>query len=777
MWPAGKHSIFLFSSFILLYLFQAPAFATKKSYIVYLGSHDHGLEVTEADFDRVTETHHELLGSHFGSSEKAKEAIFYSYTKHINGFAAILEDEEAASIAKHPSVVSVFLNQGRKLLTTHSWEFMLMEGSNGVTRPSSLFEKARFGEDTIIGHLDTGAWPESPSFCDEGMGPIPLGWRGTCPSDITGFRCNRKIIGAKYFNKGYLAHAGPIARRNVTLNTVRDYEGHGSHTLSTLGGNFVQGANVFGLGNGTANGGSPRARVATYKVCWPPIGQNECFDADILAAIDAAIYDGVHVLSLSLGGSAADYSDDVLAIGAFHAVRRGITVVCAGGNSGPVPGTVSNSAPWILTVGASALDRKFEAVVELPNGQKFKGPSFCKPLPEDKLYPLISAKEAKAVNVSSGKAELCKVGTLDPRKVKGKILVCLRGENARVEKSLVALEAGAAGMILYNNAHDAYDFELFTDPHFLPSVELAYKDGLALVAYIDSTKNPKAYLHPSKTEYNTKPSPYMASFSSRGPNTITPDILKPDITAPGVNIIAAYTEGNSPTGLASDKRRVPFITMSGTSMATPHVSGIVGLLKTLHPDWSPSAIRSAIMTTARTRDNTGTSMLDGNFKEATPFAYGSGHIRPNRAMDPGLVYDLTINDYLNFLCAIGYNQTQIKSFSGPQPYRCPDAVNILDFNYPSMTIPKLNGSITLTRRLKNVGTPGTYAARLLHVHAGLNISVEPNTLKFDKIGEEKCFRLTIEVVRPGFDTVFGGLSWSDGKHYVRSPIVVGGVMA
>lgn len=176
---------------------------------------------------------------------------------------------------------------------------------------------------------------------------------------------------------------------------------------------------------------------------------------------------------------------------------------------------------------------------------------------------------------------------------------------------------------------------------------------------------------------------------------------------------------------------------------------------------------------ASIRDNTGRPMLDNNVAEATPYAYGSGHIRPNLAMDPGLVYDLTTNDYLNFLCASGYKQTQIKSFA---PYICPYVVKILDFNYPSITIPKLYGSVTVTRKLKNVGTPGTYAARL-RVPAGLSISVEPNALKFDKIGEEKSFQLTIEVTRPGVATTFGELTWSDGKHYVRSPIVVGGVMA
>lgn len=167
-------------------------------------------------------------------------------------------------------------------------------------------------------------------------------------------------------------------------------------------------------------------------------------------------------------------------------------------------------------------------------------------------------------------------------------------------------------------------------------------------------------------------------------------------------------------------------------------------------------------------------MLDGgNDAKATPFAYGSGHIRPNRAMDPGLVYDLTNNDYLNFLCVSGYNQSQIEMFSGAH-YRCPDIINILDFNYPTITIPKLYGSVSLTRRVKNVGSPGTYTARL-KVPARLSISVEPNVLKFDNIGEEKSFKLTVEVTRPGVATTFGGITWSDGKHQVRSQIVVGGV--
>jgi hypothetical protein len=265
----------------------------------------------------------------------------------------------------------------------------------------------------------------------------------------------------------------------------------------------------------------------------------------------------------------------------------------------------------------------------------------------------------------------------------------------------------------------------------------------------------------------------MAAFSSKGPNTITPEILKPDITAPGVSVIAAYTEAQGPTNQEFDHRRVQFNSVSGTSMSCPHVSGIVGLLKTLYPDWSPAAIKSAIMTTAVVKDNSGGPIQNASNFRATPFNYGAGHVRPSKAMDPGLVYDLGLKDYLNFLCALGYNKAQIAYFS-EEPYACHKHMNLTNLNYPSITVPKLSGSITVTRRLKNVGTPGTYSARIQNP-AGISVSVEPNSLKFKRIGEEKSFNVTIKANKSkaaNKEYVFGKLIWSDGKHYVRSPIVV-----
>ncbi|KAL0000608.1 hypothetical protein SO802_014389 [Lithocarpus litseifolius] len=586
----------LLLSLVVFFLLHTTTNGAKKSYVVYMGAHSHQFDASLQELDSVTNSHLDLLGSFVGSTVKAKDAIIYSYTRHINGFAAMLDEKEAAEIAKDPNVISVFPNLPRKLHTTRSWEFLGLTKA-GQIPDSSAWKVGRFGEDVVIGTLDTGAWPESRSFQDTGFGPVPAKWRGICqPGHEDGVRCNRKLIGVRYFNKGYAAALRtPL---NESLNSARDLEGHGTHTLSTAGGNFVPNASILNIGNGTASGGSPRARVAAYKVCWPETETaGGCYDADIMAAVDAAISDGVDVLSMSIGGSAGnEFSTDAIAIGSFHAVTNNIAVVCSAGNAGPTRETVTNVAPWIFTVGASTTDRDFANYVSLGNKKQIKGTSFsASGMPGGKFYPLVSAANANIANVSTTSALLCFAGSLDPIKVKGKVVLCLRGENARVEKGTECLRAGAVGMILANNVTDEDD--LSADPHVLPASHISYTDGQIIFAYLDSTKNPTASITDVKTLLGVKPAPIMAAFSSRGPSNIEPKILKPDITAPGVSILSAYTEAVSPTGLVNDKRRFPYAVLSGTSMSCPHVAGIVGLLKTRYPHWSPSAIKSAIMTT------------------------------------------------------------------------------------------------------------------------------------------------------------------------------------
>ncbi|KAF8390410.1 hypothetical protein HHK36_024936 [Tetracentron sinense] len=756
-------SIFLNDSFLI------------QPYIIYLGGHSHGPEPSLSDSNGAEDFHHEFLSSFVGS-KKVKDVIVYSYTKHINSFTANLEDEEAEEISKHPDVISIFLNKEYQTHTTHLWQFLGMENNGGV--PSdSIWQKTRFGDDIIIGNIDTGVWPESKSFNDEGIGPVPSRWKGFCQNNTkTGVPCNRKLIGARYFKKGYENMYNTI----IVNASARDEDGHGTHTLSTAGGNFVADANIYGLANGTAKGGLPNARVAMYKVGWKNESKVLSTDADILAAFDAAIHDGVDVISASLGTGSVNYTSNSIAIGSFHAVKRGVIVVSSAGNNGPLDSTVNNVAPWILTVGASTMDREFPAYVELGNKKHFKGQSLSQTtLPTRKLYPLISSVDAKLASADLEDARNCNAHTLDPAKVTGKIVVCLRPLNLyTISLGRNVLDAGGIGMVVVNAKSTDYNFfytgsDIVPELHLLPATHISASDGAEVFSYINSTEFPMAYITPPTTQVGTKPAPSMAEFSSIGPNLFTPEILKPDIIAPGFGIFAAYTQSRGPGDIEPETRQPqPFNIQYGTSMACPVVASIAGLLKSLYPDWSPAMIKSALMTTASTLDNTRKTIRTSKGGKATPFNYGAGHVQPQRAMDPGLVYDLTVNDYLNFLCATDYNETQITPFS-EKSYTCPKSFSLLDFNYPSITVPNLSGTATVTRTVKNVGGPGTYIVDVREPK-GISVTVEPQILKFEKTGEEKTYKVTLKGKRSGVarDYVFGKLMWSDGMHYVKSPIVV-----
>ncbi|KAF0900242.1 hypothetical protein E2562_029752 [Oryza meyeriana var. granulata] len=745
--------------------------AFKKSYIVYLGSHAYGRDASMEEHARATQSHHELLGSVLGSKQMAKDAILYSYTKNINGFAAHLEEEVAAQISRHPEVVTVLESTMLKLHTTRSWDFMDME-RDGQILPDSIWKHAKFGQDVIIANLDSGVWPESNSFIDDGVvGEVPKRWKGSCPDTAKyGVPCNKKLIGAKYFNKDMLVN-NPGA---VDGNWTRDTEGHGTHTLSTAGGRFVPSASLFGYANGTAKGGAPRARVAAYKVCW----SGECAAADVLAGFEAAIHDGADVISVSFGqdaplADADSFLQEPVTLGSLHAAMRGISVVCSAGNAGPLEDTVVNSAPWVTTVAASTVDRDFPNVVTLGNNNHMTGMSLeTTTLHSSKLYPMIKASDAALASCDPVIASTCPLGTLDPAKVKDKIVVCVRGGDIpRVTKGITVLNAGGAGMILANGEMDGDD--IIADPHVLPATMITYKEAVSLYKYMDSSKSPVANISPSKTEVGVKNSPSVAAFSSRGPSGTLPYVLKPDIAAPGVDILAAFTEYVSPTEVPDDERRSEYAIMSGTSMACPHVSGVIGLLRAARTEWSPAAMRSAIMTTARTQDNTGAPMRDHDGAEATAFAFGAGNVHPNRAVDPGLVYDLSTDDYLTFLCAMGFTTSELTKLSAGK-FACPAKVPPMeDLNYPSIVVPALRHSATVTRRLKNVGRPGTYRSTW-HAPYGINMTVEPAALEFKKAGEEKEFKVALKSDKDklGKGYVFGRLVWSDGTHHVRSPVVV-----
>ncbi|MBA0830246.1 hypothetical protein Goarm_014790 [Gossypium armourianum] len=512
---------------------------------------------------------------------------------------------------------------------------------------------------------------------------------------------------------------------------------------------------------GTARGGVPSARIAMYKVCW----SDGCSDMDVLAAFDDAIVDGVDVISLSLGGASRDFFNDSVAIGAFHAMRKGILTSCAGGNDGPMLTTVENVAPWILTVAASSIDRQFTSLIKLGNGMMTSGNGINTFSMKTKMYPFTNG--AHATNVSGnyyGNVSACDAGTLGENKVKGKIVYCLG--NSGQDYTIRILD-GAGTIMAVDEPTDYYFLTLIP-----ATIVLRNKTGDRLDRYINSTKDPQAVIY--KTRTVRMKAPFVASFSSRGPQLTNLNILKPDITAPGLNILAAYTKLNTVTDETIDQRYSAFNFMSGTSMACPHASAAAAYVKSFHPDWSPAAIKSALMTTAtpmKIKDKYG------------ELSSGSGQINPARAVHAGLIYDISESSYISFLCKEGFNSTTIDLLiRGKQKYNCSSFKPALGFdglNYPSMHI-QLNStesiiSAVFYRIVTYVGLRNTKFTAKVTSPKELSITVTPETLKFTRKHQKKSFRVSVKggSMKNGTDILSATLDWRSNKgHSVKSPIVV-----
>lgn len=674
---------------------------TKKTYIVQMDRS----AMPETFTDHV-EWYASMIQSVASEPHKEdateEERIIYSYQTAFHGVAVRLSEEEVERLQEHHAVVAVFPETLYHLHTTRSPFFLGLEPEDST----SVWSEKLAHHDVVVGVLDTGIWPESQSFNDTGLKPVPVHWKGTCQTG-RGFakhHCSRKIIGARVFYHGYEASSGKINEQEE-YKSPRDQDGHGTHTAATVAGSPVRGANLLGYAYGTARGMAPGARVAAYKVCWA----GGCFSSDILSAVDQAVADGVDVLSISLGGGISPYYRDSLSIAAFGAMEMGVFISCSAGNGGPDPVSLTNVSPWITTVGASTMDRDFPSTVKLGTGQKVTGASLYKGrrnLSARKQYPLVYTGS----NFSSpDPSSLCLEGTLDRHTVSGKIVICDRGISPRVQKGQVVKEAGGIGMILSNT--DANGEELVADCHLLPAVAVGEKAGKAIKRYALTNSHATATLSFQATRLGIRPSPVVAAFSSRGPNFLSLEILKPDMVAPGVNILAAWTGAIGPSSLPTDHRRINFNILSGTSMSCPHVSGIAALIKARHPDWSPAAIKSALMTTAYIHDKNYNPLRDASSgTPSSPFDHGAGHINPSKALDPGLIYDVEAQDYFDFLCTQGLTPNELVVFSKFSNRSCRHTLaNPGDLNYPALSAvfpEKTNGSVlTLHRTVTNVGTP------------------------------------------------------------------------
>ncbi|KAI0488655.1 hypothetical protein KFK09_028494 [Dendrobium nobile] len=671
--------------------------------------------------------------------------MIYSYKHTIAGFAARLTEKEVSLISSKPGFISAHPDRIISIQTTHTPSFLGLIRNNSN---SAGWVDLGGGEGVVIGVLDTGIFPDHPSFSGEGMPPPPKKWKGRC--DFNASQCNNKLIGARAFLNGSAASRDVM---DVSEGPF-DEEGHGTHTASTAAGAMVEGAQVFGNAKGVATGMAPRAHLAIYKVC----KDDDCYSSDILAGMESAVADGVDVLSISLGGSSVPFFQDEIAIAALHAVQKGIFVSCAAGNDGPTPSTVSNEAPWILTVAASNTDRSIVANVKLGNNLVFSGQTVYQP-------PNFTAAQRPLIY-----AGFCTNRSLAGLDAKGKVVVCDRGGGlSRISKGKSVKAAGGAAMILVNEKDDAYS--IIADAHVLPASAVSFQAGLKIKAYLSSSQTPTASIIFQGTVFGSSPAPAIAFFSSRGPSMASPGILKPDITGPGVDILAAWPVSVGPS------TSKPFNIISGTSMSTPHLSGIAALIKSTHPDWSPAAIKSAMMTTAGIRDRSERPIVDERLLPADHFALGAGHVNPLRAVNPGLVYDTDVEDYTPYLCGLNYTNAQLTIMTGKKDIDCSKIKSIseVELNYPSVLVwlgRDEEKKVTVWRTVKNVGEAKVDFFVHVDEPEGVEVVVAPSRLSFNVVGEEKKFALTFRRRANGGEVAEGRIKWVSSRYEVSSPITV-----
>jgi subtilisin family serine protease len=687
-----------------------------------------------------------------------------SYGVVTNGFSAHLTAAQANELAGSKDVLGVFPDEIYHPTATPSTEFLglgsVNTGTGGVW--DAVGGVANAGKGIVVGVVDTGIAPENPSFAGDqlkkkGAAGVPYTENGDTivfdKSDGGQFRSkitiaqswdkrayNTKLIGGQYFSAGAQAAGFDFS---YDFLSPRDKAGHGSHTASTAAGNFGVGAKVEGIDFGKISGVAPAAKVAAYKACYD--GPDDlvttddiCAGSDLLSAINQAVADGVDVINYSIGGGSATsvFSwDDYAFLGAAAA---GVFVSVSAGNDGPDASTADHGSPWYTTVAASTVPT-WEGTVQW-NGQQAAGASVSVPFGKSISGSLVYAGDIALTGADPAQAALCYLGTIDPAKAAGKIVICDRGSNARVEKSQTVAEAGGIGMVLVNVTPGSLD----NDFHSVPTVHLQNQYRASLIAYSRTAGATVTLVGANVTGVET-PTPQIAGFSSRGPILADgSDVIKPDVSAPGVAILAATDNG--------PKDKPTFGIMSGTSMSSPHVAGLGALYLGVHPKAAPSEIKSALMTTAY-------DLVDGDGNPVTdPFTQGAGHVDPTRYFNAGLLYQNGIRDWAAYIN--GALDEEVFDIAPIDPS---------DLNIASIGIGALAGTQTITRTV-TATEAGTYTASI-NV-PGVNAVVTPSTFTI-AAGATQKFTVTFTTTDATIgEWTSGSLTWKSATNSVRSPIAI-----
>ncbi|XP_034699683.1 subtilisin-like protease SBT2.5 isoform X1 [Vitis riparia] len=769
-----------------------------------------GFEATAVESDETIDVTSELVTSYSRHLEMKHDMLLsllfehgtykklYSYRHLINGFAVHISPEQAEVLRQAPGVKSVERDWKVRRLTTHTPQFLGLP--TGVWPTGGGFDRA--GEDIVIGFVDSGIFPHHPSFAThnvEPYGPIPK-YRGKCEVDPDTKRnfCNGKIVGAQHFAEAAIA-AGSF-NPSVDFASPLDGDGHGSHTAAIAAGNNGIPVRMHGYEFGKASGMAPRARVAVYKALYRLFGG---FVADVVAAIDQAVHDGVDILNLSVGPNSPPATTKTTFLNPFDAallsaVKAGVFVAQAAGNGGPFPKSLLSYSPWIASVAAAIDDRRYKNHLTLGNGKMLPGLGLSPSTHFNRTFTLVAANDvlldSSVVKYSPSDCQRPEV--LNKNLVEGNILLCGYSFNfvvgtASIKKvSETAKSLGAIGFVLaVENVSPGTKFDPV--PVSIPGILITeVSKSMDLIEYYntstsrDWTGRVKSFkatgsIGDGLTPILHKSAPQVALFSARGPNIRDfnfqdADLLKPDILAPGSLIWAAW----SPNG--TDEANYVgegFAMISGTSMAAPHIAGIAALVKQKHPHWSPAAIKSALMTTSTTLDRAENPLRAQQYSgsetvtlvTATPFDYGSGHVTPRAALDPGLIFDAAYEDYIGFLCTTpGIDAHEIKNYTSlPCNYTMGRPSNL---NTPSITISHLVGTQTVTRTVTNVAGLETY---VISTRMAPAIAVEANPPAMTlKPGASRKFSVTLTARSVTGTYSFGEVLLKGSRgHKVRIPVV------
>jgi len=687
------------------------------------------------------------------SSVGSVDAKVLDYSVVFNGFSAMLTGAQAAELLGRDDVLMVWEDELRSPTTDNSPEYLGLSGAEGVWTTSGLS-----GDGVIIGVIDTGIEPEHPSFSDrEGNAVVngkngkghsdtltyraPAGWTGTCESgeQFSQDDCNNKLIGASSYRAGFGKHKAISAE---DFDSPRDFNGHGTHTSSTAGGNAITDA-----WDREISGMAPRAYIAMYKACWEDGGNGGCASSDLVAAIDQAVADGVDVINYSIGGSSTDLATpDSIAF--LFAEAADVFVATSNGNSGPGFATTGSpaSAPWVTSVGA--LNHKsWTGEIVLGNGT-FTGASAAE---ATNFYG------AEVVDARTLGNELCVPGDGFSEGVTGKVVLCWRGDIARVDKSLAVSNAGGIGMVLSNQVGGAQS--LVPDVHSVPSIHVDPAQGETIEAYIAGGGTTAISIEGSLGGVGA-----IAGFSSVGPGG-SADIIKPDISASGVSVLAAFPAHwfGAPPGTATSAH------LSGTSMSSPHMAGLGALMVEAHPGWSPSAIKSAFITTA----DFDATLSDDGASAPIPFQVGSGLAQMGAALNPGIVYETSFFEYAAFSCGIApiFSQGSCDFLAG-----LGYTEEASDLNQANIAIGDLAGTQTVTRTVTS--TLGGDVTYLVSVDAPAGIDVVAPTSVDVPAGGSASFEVTFTTDGATLGSYsYGSMTLAHGPHVATSRLAIRPVQA